>query len=561
MLTELKEALKNALDFDEQDLEGLSTSEIVDLAETYSSLPFNPDAILDEAGKIPGNEDGHASEKAIQLFAKGAAELDAYIYQFEVGRVLADAYEHGDQTLHLSPDKRKREKYGRFSPNSTTQTTVPAEEPLSWSEKIKLAVFNVLNTLGISTTEDLRNKLTWYTRLRLLAGVRLNRILAISNHGFLNKIGIIAGIASLSYFVELFVNVVNSLRAAFFPTIEEAIKTPRMWDRFINKFCKDYRLLDMCNALWGVVNLIGLFASAGVTAAFNLGFFHRDFFEDAYKLYHDQKKYNLLLDRILKKEKCHQAEMDRLNQLKETPAILAQKENLMIKMARLERTKERLLEAKKSNRNLRLWLLTTTTLILVGMIIILVPQIAAVAVLAGLTAKMTGSYLALSGSVFNRALVMKVKEIGSRLMETIANLFNRKKTPAPAKTIVTPSFNAEMYQEIKQLQVDYLLNKACPDSGQVSEMAQFGRQKASFFQAPTPALRRVKSMKHLAEVVKRPVLGKANSDPIPIQRPAKYKYPTAMIRDGLFTPVPPTPMNKTDSLTSFSSSSIYSPTS
>lgn len=527
MLAELKEALINALDLDEEDLKGFTTREIVDLAEKYCSLQFNPGAILEAADKASVNPDPLAPNKAIDLFAKGAAELEADLCQFEVGRVLADAYEHGDPELKLSPDQNKRQKYGRFPKKETSKNT---DTPV---------LKKVTDTLGISTIEDTRNKLTWFTRFRLMFGVRLNRVLALSNNGFLNKIGIVAGIASLSYFVELFLYLGDALHDAFYPTAEQAKKTPRKLDRFVNAF--KGREWEVCNAFWGLVNLIGLFASAGLTAAFNLGYFHRDFFEDSYKLYRDQKLYNILFKLITKKQK-HQAALDALSQLKETPEILAQKENLIIKIAKLEQTKERLIEHKKSNRNMRVWLLAATSLILAGMILILVPQIAPVALLTGFTIKMTGSYLALSGSIINRAFLMKTKEVGTFFLNKVITLFNNKKTLEPAKQCLPPKLNIHANQIIKQMQVDYLLKKAQPDSDQIREMSEFGRQQASFLKAPPPTLRMSTSMKNLSVIAKRTKLERAASNPtvpvstapVNIKQRRNNSYPAA-IRNGVFS--------------------------
>lgn len=485
MLRGLKTALNNALDFNEEDLADLGASEIVSLAETYCSLTFTPDTILEAAIQTPA----HYSDEAIDLFVEGSAELDAYIDQFKVGQVLAEAYQHGDQELQLTPDQIKREKFGRFSQEAKKEESAE-NESLSLDKKLHRLGKKTQEVLGLSTIQAARDKLTWFTRLRLGFGVRLNRVLALSNHGFLKKIGIVAGIASLSYFIDLFLLMWKAVDAAFFPTIEQEKRTPRRWDRFLNVFRQGYFLLDVCNALWGLVNLIGLFASAGVTAAFNLGFFHRDFFEDVYKFYRDQKNCNVLMKKIVLKEKKYEEEMSHLNSLGELSSEqLKRKEELYLDMAKLQRVKERLSEAKKTNRNMRLWLLATTTLILVGMIVILVPQIAAVAALAGFTAKLAGSYLALSGSVFNRAFIMKVIE--SHPIQKMCELFGRKKSP-PLKKL-EPKVNSESWRNLKKIRTDLFLNGRKPELNDVRQYAKEGRHVTSFFQFPPPGLRSIQS--------------------------------------------------------------------
>lgn len=503
----LKRALKSALDID---VEGLSAREMVTLAEVYCSIQFKPDIYY----KDTINKSGNNLAKAEESFIKATAELDAYTDQFEIGQVLAEGYEHGDMVLHISPDRKKREKFGRF-----------AKDP---DKKKKI------------TTEDVYNKFLWFTRVRLFL-VRLNRVLDISNHAFLTGAAkTIASIASLSYFGEFFFDLGVAGYAALAPSAEQRRKTPNAGTRFINSFRKDDRPLRMYNALWGLANLIALFTSTAFAAGLNLGFFNSDFFVDKYKFWRDRRNHNRLLDKIRAKKEEYKAQLTILNKLPDDTMVCLKKARLEAQIAKQERVEDRLLEMRKANSKNRLWLLAASTLILAGMTILCLPHVAPVAALALFAGKMTGSYLALSGSIvggLGKGLINRATTPGTLEYRTIHKitdtLFGRKKPLLPSselEMVPAPTHDPDPFCRVTETQVN-LLRKKSVSSEKLCEMSRLGLQKTSFFKTPPPSLRTAQSTPNFMWQVKKPEFKRGASAPIPVKRAQSVRFQPALDGD------------------------------
>src|SRR3990167_5418898 len=97
----------------------------------------------------------------------------------------------------------------------------------------------------ISITQSLYNKLSWFTSVRLFF-VRLNRLLKLVCRSFMGSLGSIvhgkahipmkqlAAASSLSYGLELLIDIGVIFKTTFFPSKKEKIENPSVLSRFKN---------------------------------------------------------------------------------------------------------------------------------------------------------------------------------------------------------------------------------------------------------------------------------------------------------------------------------------
>ncbi len=391
----LKKALKKGLDIDLTDPKtgkDLEPNQIAKLAELYCSLSFKPAEFYRKANHVVESQKNDnaplTQEKlveAVKLSNQGDAELDADQAQLEVGRLLAEACEHGDDVLELPRDQSKARRYGRVERSNNLNYLKAART----GQKKKWTTARIYLILG------------WFTSFRLFF-VRSNRIANYFQDGFLvnrvidvgNEFGNvvinsitqnldkIAWWASLSYAVELIFDIGVMLRTAFWPTREEKENNPSAWSRVVNTFKKDDRIPRMVNAsVWFAINCACWFVAPPLAAILNLALFTFDFGPDIYKYYRDKWKHDNLLIRI----------KTRINELKaEIPLVkkLAPDEVLSLqqKIASLQQVQARLEVEKQNVMAVRKRALFVTGLILVGMAILLIPQFASVTTLIAVAA-------------------------------------------------------------------------------------------------------------------------------------------------------------------------------
>lgn len=296
-------------------------------------------------------------------------------YQRALAKDLSELFEHGGEDA--SQDEHKAEKYrtvAHLPPKPSKKTT--------W------------------TTANIYGKFGWFTTLRLTL-FRLNRFVDqcspgsafIPEHLNLGFVRIPSTVGCFSYGAELLVDGAMIAKSIFSPGAHESKSVPK---RLKNILTKDTRPYRMTNALiWLGINIATFGATGGMSAIVNIIGFALDLVHESIRTIIELKTNQDFLNKVDKRLATIKEELELHPNPKNIQAI-----NLKKEQTSLLTIKDKLHERQKNILETRAFVVFATTLVLIGMKLILFP-ISPISAAIGAGLVLLGSLLFLTRRIKN----------------------------------------------------------------------------------------------------------------------------------------------------------------